>query len=233
MIRFSAIISGFLWIGFFVAGLLLLPPVWANGGVADQGTPSIDASAAVPTIRLTPEEQSFLDAHPVIRVGNEDDWPPFDFSEHGRPRGYAIDHLELLGRHLGISFEYVNGYTWFELLGLFREKKIDLLPCLWISDSRREFMRFTEPYVELPYVIVAGKEDLSIRSFEDLKGRTVAAAKGYKQEEVLREFYPEINLLTVQNALQGLEAVFYGDADAYIGYQGAVSYLMATRFWAA
>ncbi len=230
MLRFSGVISGFLWIGLFVAGFLLVPPVWAGDGASDSGAPSIDASSAVNTIRLTPEEQSFLEAHPVIRVGNEDDWPPFDFSEHGRPRGYAIDHLALLGRRLGISFEYVNGYTWFELLGLFREKKIDLLPCLWISDSRRQFMRFTEPYVKLPYVIVAGKEDPSIRSFEDLKGRTVAAAKGYKQEEVLREFYPEINLLTVQNALQGLEAVFYGDADAYIGYQGAVSYLMATRF---
>ncbi|MFP4194126.1 MAG: transporter substrate-binding domain-containing protein [Desulfobacterales bacterium] len=185
---------------------------------------------AAQVINLTPEEKAFLENHPVIRVGNEEDWPPFDFSEHGRPKGYAIDHLELLGRRLGISFEYINGYTWFELLGLFRDGKIDLLPCLWKTESRDRYMHFTEPYLELPYVIVVLKEDRSIHTVEDLKGRTVAAAKGYKQEEVLREFYPEIDIFQVQNALQGLEAVVYGEADAYIGYLGTVAYLMTTRF---
>jgi diguanylate cyclase (GGDEF)-like protein len=181
-------------------------------------------------IQLTPEEQAFLTAHPVIRVGNEDDWPPFDFSSHGRPTGYAIMYLDLLGRRLGLSFEYVNGYTWFELLGLFRNHEIDLLPCLWKSESRMSFMSFTEPYLELPYVIVAPKNDRSTLTVEDLKGKTVATAKGYKQEEVLRTLYPEIALYQVQNTQEGLEAVIYGEADAYIGYMGTVAYLMATRF---
>ncbi|MFW6284331.1 MAG: transporter substrate-binding domain-containing protein [Desulfosalsimonas sp.] len=184
-----------------------------------------------PKIELSAEEKAFLESHPVIRVGNEDDWPPFDFSEHGRPKGYAIDHLELLGRRLGISFEYVNGYSWFELLGLFKQGKIDLLPCLWISGSRKRFMRFTGPYLELPYVIVAAKENADrFQTVESLTGKTVAAARGYKQEEVLRSAYPEIDILQVQNAQEGLEAVVYGEADAYIGYLGTVAYLMATRF---
>ncbi len=191
---------------------------------------TVFAEAVAPAINLTPEERAFIESHPIIRVGNEEDWPPFDFSEHGRPRGYAIDHLELLGRRLGISFEYVNGYTWFELLSLFRDGKIDLLPCLWKTGSREQYMHFTAPFLELPYVIVARKEDKSIRSFGDLKGRTVAAAKGYKQEEVLQDSYPEIKIFQVQNALQAMEAVAYGEADAYIGYLGTVAYLMATRF---
>ncbi|MFO7838806.1 MAG: transporter substrate-binding domain-containing protein, partial [Desulfosalsimonadaceae bacterium] len=108
--------------------------------------------------------------------------------------------------------------------------KIDLLPCLWISENRKQYMRFTEPYLELPYVIVARKDDRSIRTVEDLEGKTVAAAEGYKQKEVLDNAYPEIDVFPVQNTLQGLEAVAYGEADAYIGYLGTVAYLMATRF---
>ncbi len=192
----------------------------------------VPANSFSADLNLTPKERAFLKNHPVIRVGNEDDWPPFDFSIHGRPSGYAIDHLELLGRRLGISFEYVNGYSWFELLNLFREKKIDLLPSLWISEGRKEFMSFTKPYLTLPYVIVVGKDDLSIRGFEDLKGKTVAVAKGYKQEAVLESDYPQINTYVVQNALEGMEAVIYELADAYIGYQGTVAYLMASRFLA-
>ncbi len=182
-------------------------------------------------IDLTPEERAFLESHPVIRVGNEDDWPPFDFSEHGIPQGYAIEHLELLGEKLGISFEYVNGYTWNELLRLFREGKIDLLPSLWFSESRAEYMLFTEPYLELPYVIITKDSNESIRTFDDLRGKTVAAPESYVQAEVLKTKYPEIERLQVHNPLEGLKAVNYGEADAYIGYRGVVDYLIATRFF--
>jgi len=182
-------------------------------------------------IELSPAEQEFLSAHPVIRVGNEDDWPPFDFSEHGEPHGYAIDHLELLGEKLGISFEYVNGYTWNELLSLFRKGEIDLLPSLWISDERKQYMLFTEPYLSLPYVIVTREGKKSIESFEDLEARRVATPKSYVQEQVLKESYPQIERLIVDNPLEGLKAVNYGKADAYIGYRGVVDYLIATRFF--
>ncbi|MFW5908720.1 MAG: transporter substrate-binding domain-containing protein, partial [Desulfosalsimonas sp.] len=219
-----------LFLIFFAVLYFLCNHVFARDNPAGQEWNPGEHETTAQAINLTTEEKAFLESHPVIRVGNEEDWPPFDFSEHGRPKGYAIDHLELLGRRLGISFEYINGYTWFDLLGLFRDGKIDLLPCLWKTESRDRYMHFTEPYLELPYVIVVLKEDRSIHTVEDLKGRTVAAAKGYKQEEVLREFYPEIDIFQVQNALQGLEAVVYGEADAYIGYLGTVAYLMTTRF---
>ncbi|MCF8111815.1 MAG: transporter substrate-binding domain-containing protein [Desulfobacteraceae bacterium] len=228
MNRFSGLLAFYLI--FFAALYFPCQHVFAFDSPAGQDSSIVGREPAAQGINLTPEEKAFLENHPVIRVGNEEDWPPFDFSEHGRPKGYAIEHLELLGRRLGISFEYVNGYTWFELLGLFREGKIDLLPCLWKTGSREGYMHFTEPYLELPYVIVVLKENRSIRTVEDLKGRTVAAARGYKQEEVLRAYYPEIDIYQVQNALQGLEAVVYGEADAYIGYLGTVAYLMTTRF---
>jgi ABC-type amino acid transport substrate-binding protein len=223
--------------GFFISIFFIAAAFFAAScACAEDNPPPAQAklfsiSSAAPDITLTPEEQAFLKKHPVIRVGNEDDWPPFDFSEHGRPKGYAIDHLELLGNRLGISFEYINGYSWFDLLGLFKQGKIDLLPCLWISDSRKRFMSFTKHYLELPYVIVTAKQNSdNIDSVDDLRGKTVAAARGYKQEEVLRTFYPEINIFLVQNALEGLESVIYGESDAYIGYLGTVAYLMATRF---
>lgn len=183
-------------------------------------------------LRLSAQERAFLETHPVIRVGNEDDWPPFDFSTHGIAKGYAIDHLELLGEKLGISFEYVNGHTWEELLELFKNGEIDLLPSLWYSKSREEYMLFTEPFLTLPYVIVTSNKTNSIKIFEDLYGKTVSVSSGYLQEEVLENFYPQIKLHHVNNPLEGLKAITYGEADAYIGYRGVVDYLIATRFFA-
>ena len=219
----------FLFLFFSLAYIFPAAQGWA--GPADGSTPAaLVISGVHADINLTKEEIEFIRQHPVIRVGNEDDWPPFDFSHHGEPRGYAIDHLELLGERLGISFEYINGYTWAELLQLFRDGKIDLLPSLWHSDERAEYMYFTDPFLVLPYVIVTHRNDESIKTFYDLQGKTVAVARGYVQESVLKDHYPQIKRHQVINVLEGLRAVSYGHADAYIGYHGSVSYLMTTNF---
>ncbi|MFP4480875.1 MAG: transporter substrate-binding domain-containing protein [Desulfohalobiaceae bacterium] len=207
-----------------------------QGKIAGSNQPDLRQIQASPlyqdsNLELTLKEREFLSSHPVIRVGNEDDWPPFDFSEHGVPQGYAIEYLEILGRKLGLSFEYLNGYTWAELLNLFREGKIDLLPSLWISESRKEYMLFTKPFLELPYVIVSRKHEKNAASLQDLTGKTVAAPQDYIQEEVFQETFPEIKVHQVDNPLQGLKAVAYGHAQAYIGYQGVVDYLIATNFF--
>ncbi len=205
--------------------LLVALSFFLHSGISAQDTePNL-------VIDLTPSEKEFLRLHPVITVGNEDDWPPFDFNEHGVPQGYAIDHLELLGGKIGISFEYVNGYTWEELLDLFKKDRIDILPSLWISEERKEYMLFTKPYLELPYVIVTSKSNNSINSMEELRDKIIATPAGYVQEEVIKTSFPEIQRYQVTNPLEGLKAITYGKADAYIGYRGVVDYVIVTNFF--
>jgi len=67
-------------------------------------------------IILTEEEKNYISQNPVIRVGNEMDWPPFDFAENGKPMGYSIDFIELVAQNSGLKIEFVNGYTWVELV---------------------------------------------------------------------------------------------------------------------
>lgn len=223
-----------LWNSLFVVVLIFLSHtgMFAHAEVdSHESVAHLSEQAKGRKFQLSADERRFLRSHPVIRVGNEDDWPPFDFSEHGVPKGYAIDHLELLGRKLGISFEYVNGHSWGELLEMFRRGEIDLLPSLWYSKSRDAFMHFTEPFVTLPYVIITRRGDTTISSFESLSNKTVSVAKGYIQEEVLESSFPEIKLHKVNNPLEALKAITYGKADAYIGYRGVVDYLIATRFF--
>jgi polar amino acid transport system substrate-binding protein len=60
----------------------------------------------------------------------------------------------------------------------------------------------------------------------DLAGRTVAIEKDHATEGYLRNNFPEINLLVVDNTLQALKAVITNDADAYIGTQPVSLYLI-------
>lgn len=190
-----------LLITLLVAGSLLGPDTSLSRAVpereaVDAGWQIKDSGLSQPrrSLNLTKAEQDFLREHPVIRVGNEDDWPPFDFSENGKPRGYAIEHLELLGRKLGISFTYVNGHTWSELLELFQKKQIDVLPSLWISEARKKYMLFTEPFLELPYVIVTPDNHTSVKSFFDLQDMVIpslmtSSRKRYSKRIILKSSF--------------------------------------------
>ncbi len=78
--------------------------------------PGAGSAADQEGLILSDEERSWLSDHTVLRVGNELDWPPFDFAEGGEARGYSLDLLRLIGEKAGLRFEFVNGFSWNELL---------------------------------------------------------------------------------------------------------------------
>lgn len=91
----------------------------------------------------TAQEQAFINAKPEIRVSNEFDWPPFDFVASGQPAGFGIDLMNLLAEKSGLSFTYVNGYTWDELTQMFFDGKLDVLHSLSITPERQKLYPFT------------------------------------------------------------------------------------------
>ena len=66
-------------------------------------------------LKLTDLEKNWLTEHPIINIANEDDWPPFDYSQKGKALGLTISYTDLISKKLGIQFNYINGYSWDEL----------------------------------------------------------------------------------------------------------------------
>lgn len=50
---------------------------------------------------LTLEEQFWLQSYPVLHVGNELDYTPWNFNVDGKPMGYSVEYAEL---NEGMSF---------------------------------------------------------------------------------------------------------------------------------
>jgi len=78
-------------------------------------------------INLSEREQIFLNTHPVIRVHNEKNWPPFNYFEYGSPRGLSIEYMDLLAARLGLKVEYISGPSWNEFLGMVKRKELDVM----------------------------------------------------------------------------------------------------------
>jgi len=179
-----------------------------------------EPAAALPEketrVALSAQEQAFLKAHPVIRVHNEKDWPPFNYFEHGSPRGLSIDYMNLVAEQLGIKVEYVTGPSWNEFLGMVKRKELDVMLNIVKTEDRMKYLLYTEPYIKNPNVIVSAQES-PYETIQALFGKTVAFPKGFFYEEVLTKSFPQIKRLPVEDTLASLKAVTFGRADAALG----------------
>ena len=201
-----------------------------NVGSRDKFLPEKLTSTSSDRINLTSEEQEFIKKHPVIRVSNEMDYRPFDFARDGKPKGYSIDYLNLLAVRLGIRLEYVNGYSWNDLLSMFERRDLDLIHSAMETEERLRYTVFTRPYVTLMHALVTRKDNNNIKTLADLKGKTLAMMKGWATNEFILPRYPDIQILWVGDTLEGLKAVAAGQADAVIDAQSVVSYLIKKYF---
>ena len=59
-------------------------------------------------ISFSEEEQNWISNQKVLRVANELDWPPFDFAEDNKPKGYSIDLIKLAAEKTGLKIDFVN-----------------------------------------------------------------------------------------------------------------------------
>jgi two-component system, sensor histidine kinase and response regulator len=175
---------------------------------------------------FTPKEQAWLKKHPVIRVHNEKDWPPFNYFEYGAPTGLSIDYMNLLAERLGIRIKYVTGPSWNEFLSMVRKKDLDVILNIVKTEDRMKYILFTEPYIRNPNVIISSQEH-PYRTIQELFGKTVAFPRGFFWEEVLTRSFPQIKRLPVEDVLASLKAVTFGKADAALGEAAVIQALIS------
>ena len=176
-------------------------------------------------INLTKQEKQWIKSHPTINVANENDWPPFDFSVNGQAKGYSIDMMKLIAKKTGLKLEYTQGYLWEELVQKTKAGEIDVLPAIWKTKAREEFLNFTSPYFTGEYILVVRKGG-SISSLKDLAGKVLAVVKGAAFNNIIKQRNPDIHLMEVADDNQALVNLRIGKADAYMGGRAVANYII-------
>lgn len=174
---------------------------------------------------LSPEEQAWIAAHPLVRVGLDPAWAPVAFfDEQRRPQGISVAYLRLIAEHLGLRLEFVQAPTWVATVAQFDAGDLDLLPAVAATPSRRQRFAMTEPYVTFPAVIFSAADVAYLGGIEALQGKSIAVIEGDAAHEWLRELHPEIRLLPAPDTAAALRAVRRGEAFAFVGNLATTSY---------
>lgn len=174
------------------------------------------------------EELAYLKQKLQIKVGGQSDWLPFDFvDKSNKYQGISKDILELVASKTGLNFHYITGETWAELLQSMQSGDIDILPAVYKSKKREEYINFTKPYFKIKDYIFMRSDDTPIKYLSELTQKRVAVIKGYQIIELLKQEYPNIEFVEVKNLSEGIDAVLVNKADVYIDGFAVVSYYLS------
>ena len=183
-------------------------------------------------IKLTQEERAWIKEHKKLKVAGEMDWPPFDFvDEQGNYQGIAKEYLKKIELKTGLEFEMITGYSWNELLNKGKSKELDIMPVSYFTKDRLKQFSYTKSYINLDhYIFMREGEGKDVKAVKDLKGKRIAIIKGYATVDMIKAKVSDIELIEVENVLDGLNALLLNKADAIIEVYPALNYAITKYF---
>lgn len=168
-------------------------------------------------ITWTDHEKAFIESHPLIVIGVDPKFEPFEFiNDAGNYQGIAADYLALISEKTGLKFQIKEGLSWPEAYDQAVLGQIDMLPAVHLTKEREQYFLFSDAYYNNKRVLVFNETESSIRSFEDLDGLTVATQRNSSHHSYLMA-YPGIDLSLYETVEEALSAVADGSEQVFVG----------------
>ncbi len=181
-------------------------------------------------IALSKSELKFLKNNPVILLGADEKWMPFDFrGKDGVHSGFNADYLALLKKKLGVDITIELG-AWDALQEKVKKKKLAGLVGPSKTKERESYMVFTEPYFMLNEVVLSRKSAPPLSSLSELSGYTLGIKKGNSDAEYIKDRYPKINILIKNSDAELLNALSSGEIDFAMCNLGSASIEIKRNF---
>lgn len=208
-IKILSILLGGGAIGFVIAGILL------SG-----------ATSTTSNLVLSKEERQWLDNHPGIKIAPDYSFAPIEFIDGGLFRGIAAEYVSALEKKLNYQFTIIHIKKWSDNVMAAKNKKIDIWSAVAPTPQKREYMMFTEPYLDIMSTLVVSQDDQREYDLNRMESKVVVVVNGYFTHDYMLKHYPNVKLHLVNNALEGLRAVAFKEVDAMLIDVASASYLI-------
>lgn len=194
---------------------------------SSQATANMAAGAGKegPPFALTDAERVWLENHPDIRFAPAPNYPPVEFfDENGEYRGITADFIQRIHETFGIRFEILRFEKWSDVVSATRQGNVDMWGAAAKTKDREKYMRFTEPYIRLPAVIIVHNNVSGPLTMADLKGKQVAVIENYATHAYIEENYPFLDLVEVPDIETGLRDVAFRRVDSIVATNASAIY---------
>lgn len=180
---------------------------------------------------LTPSERLWLDQNKSrIVLAVETNYQPFVFLDSkDRITGLSSDYMQLLESKLGVRFKQRRFSSLNTIFEKVRGGEIHIVNAVTATPWRATFLKFTEPYISVPNVIIARKDSTGQIREEDLSGLKVSLVKDYAVTEHITKKGLHLIPDLVFDDLTALLNVAFGRSDVAIIDLASASFLISQK----
>ncbi len=203
-----------LFAGFAAAALITACAGCGNNG----GTTASTTTTAAKTNTAAASDDSLqkvMDAKKLV-LGLDASFPPMGFTnEANEIVGFDIDVAQAVCDKMGITL-VKQPIVWDNKEEDLNVGKID---CVWngmsINESRQKAMNLSEPYMNNEMIFVVPGNS-TVKTMDDLKGKTVGVQSGSSAEEILvaADLYKDITVTALEDNVTLLNQMELGFSDA-------------------
>jgi PAS domain S-box-containing protein len=152
----------------------------------------------------------------VLIVGSEQEYPPFSTGMTDESAGgFTVELWKAVAVETGWNYT-LRVQPFHQVLDNFKNGNIDLLINLAISDERDKFADFTVPHVIVHGAIFVRKGEISIRSEEDLAGKSIIVLNADLAHDYAIARGWEKQLVPVATNAEGMKLLASGKHDAML-----------------
>jgi len=155
----------------------------------------------------------------VLKSASELDYPPFSLvRDNGSPDGFSVDLLKAVVETMGRKIHFKVG-PWHEIKQQLIHRHLNVLPLVSYSKDRDNLLDFTAPFMRLHGTVFVRKDDSSINSFSDLKGKELLVMRGDNAHEYAVKNQFTDRLILTDNYEQAMKLLSSGKHDAVLMLQ--------------
>ncbi|MDQ6600673.1 amino acid ABC transporter substrate-binding protein [Bacillus salipaludis] len=171
------------------------------------------------------ESKSLLEkikADGTIKIGTEGTYAPFSYHDaSGKLTGFDIEIAEEVAKRLGVKPEFIET-QWDGMFAGLDSKRFDIIANnVGITPDRQKKYDFSVPYILSKPFLIVHKDNNTIKSFEDLKGKKSAQTLTSNYKDIAASYGAEI--VGVEGFNQSIDLLLSKRADAVVN--DGLSYL--------
>lgn len=163
-----------------------------------------------------------IKAKGAVTIGTEGTYAPFTFHDKsGKLTGFDVEIAQEVFKRLKIKAQFVET-KWDGMIAGLDAKRYDLVANeVSITPERQQKYDFSDPYIVSKAVLITAANNKNIKSYNDLKGKTVAQSLTSNYGTVAKQY--GANITSVDGFNQAIDLLTSGRADATLN--DSLSYL--------
>lgn len=168
---------------------------------------------------------------PVLTVGSETTYAPFEFTQNGEYVGFDMDLIRAIGAIEGYDVK-INTLGFDSLIPAVTTDKVDcIISAMTIKEERSKVIDFSNPYFKAGLIIAVAQNNVTIKSLDDLQGKRLAAevgTTGLDASNAVKAKDPKTTVKVFDSVGEAFMELEKGGVDAVINDMPVTAYYVST-----